>query len=179
MAEKTKAERGSEEIGRRNVETMRRVERAALEEATPGERAVHAVARFCGTPWFAVAHAVWIAAWVALNAIAGLPRFDPYPFPLLGLCVSVEAVMLASMILMGENRARKAERRRAELDMQVSLIAEQEATKTLRLLEAVALKVGALSAPDPEVEALAGASGIAALEREAREARESCGESDE
>jgi uncharacterized membrane protein len=140
------------DLTRRNVETVRRLEDAAVKEG-PMDRVADAVTRFCGSLSFFIINLAWYAAWIVINTW-GPWQFDPYPYTFLTLCVSLEAIFLSIFILMSENRQAILDKRRAELDLQVNLLAEQENTKQLHLLKAIAAKVGLDLKYDKELQAL-------------------------
>lgn len=147
----------AEDLTRRNVERMRKMEDWSKRHRSVPDRAAEAVARFCGRIVFVWIHAVLFAAWILWNVLPGLPRFDPYPFTFLTLCVSLEAIFLSSFILISQNYEMRVTERRTQLDLQINLLAEQENTKILELLELVAKKMGAIEHDDPEIDALAAA----------------------
>lgn len=142
------------DLTRHNVQAMRKLEEVALTQRSFADRVAGFVAKFCGSITFVWIHVVLFAAWIAFNAVPGLPHFDPYPFTFLTLCVSLEAIFLSSFILISQNYEMRISERRNQLDLQINLLVEQEATKTLQLLEAVAKKVGAITQDDPEIHAL-------------------------
>lgn len=154
------------EITRRNVRTVKELEALAVAEPSVPDRIAAFVARFAGSIWFAVVHLVLVAAWIAINSIPGLPHWDPYPFTLLTMWASLEGVFIASFILIAQNYAMRLSERRAQLDLQVNLLAEQEATKALELLNEIARQVGARAGDDREVQALAEATRLDALARQ-------------
>lgn len=147
----TRVEAGK--IIRRNVERIRGWERWSKRHRTFADRVAEAVARFCGRMTFVWVHAVLFAVWIAWNTLASA-RFDPYPFTFLTLCVSLEAIFLSSFILIAQNYEMRLTERRTQLDLQINLLAEQENTKMLVLLQAMARKMGALEQDDPEIAAL-------------------------
>jgi uncharacterized membrane protein len=81
---------------------------------------------------FVVAHVVWSGGWIAINMTR--LRFDPFPFSLLTMIVSLDAILLSALLLMSQNRQMHDADRRAHLDLQVNLLAEQELTAILRVL---------------------------------------------
>lgn len=89
---------------------------------------------FSGSLAFVALHAAWFAAWIAVNTIPGVGHIDPYPFGLLTLIVSLEAIFLSTFVLISQNRQAVAADRRAKVDLQVNVIAEQEVTKLLQLV---------------------------------------------
>ena len=166
MKQGRKTDAEASEITRRNVRTVRELEELAVADPTVADRIGSFVARFAGSIYFALVHAVLVAIWIAVNSIPGLPHWDPYPFTLLTMWASLEGVFIASFILIAQNYAMRLSERRAQLDLQVNLLAEQEATKALKLLEAVAQKVGAQCGEDAEVAALAEATRLETLAKQ-------------
>jgi uncharacterized membrane protein len=77
-----------------------------------------------------------------INLIPGLTPFDPFPFGILTLIVSSEGVFLAIFILISQNRMRRQADRRAHLDLQISILAEQELTMILRLQQRMCHHLG-------------------------------------
>ena len=97
-----------------------------------------------GSMPFLVFHAVGFAAWFAvnLNAVPGVEPFDPFPFGVLTLIVSSEGVFLAIFILISQNRMARQSDKRAHLDLQVSMLTEQEMTMMLRMQQRVCEHLG-------------------------------------
>jgi CRP/FNR family transcriptional regulator, cyclic AMP receptor protein len=76
---------------------------------------------------FLVIHAIIFMAWIWWNLpISGLPNFDPYPFGMLTMCVSLEAIFLSVIVLLSQNRQSAKDRIRADVDYEVNLKAELE-----------------------------------------------------
>ena len=164
------------DVTRNNVRAMRKLEEVALTQRSFADRMAAFVAKFCGSITFVWLHVLIFAVWIAFNVLPGLPHFDPYPFTFLTLCVSLEAIFLSSFILIAQNYEMRVSERRNQLDLQINLLIEQEATKTLQLLEAVARKVGAITEDDPEIDALEQATRPDKLARQIEEAyREDAG----
>jgi uncharacterized membrane protein len=120
----------------RNIEAIAVLEREALHERSRLDRFTEAVTAAAGSTAFIVGHAVWFGAWIAFNVTRDRP-FDPYPFGLLMLIVSLEAIFLSTAVLMTQNRMQKQADKRAHLDLQVNLLAEQELTTMLKMLAAI------------------------------------------
>ena len=97
---------------------------AAEERRTAGERMADTFAKGAGSWRFISVFVVVLAAWMAVNAIAGLRHWDPYPFILLNLVLSCVAALQAPVILMSQNREEARDRLRAEADYEVNLKAE-------------------------------------------------------
>jgi uncharacterized membrane protein len=92
--------------------------------------------------------------------------FDPFPFPLLTLVVSLESIFLSLFILMSQNRSSRQADERAHLDLQINLLAEHESTKALQLLKALCQHNGLNCADDPEIDELVSTTKPAEIIRE-------------
>jgi uncharacterized membrane protein len=164
-----KSETG-EDVTRQNVLAMRQLEEAAMARRTGADRVAAAIARFCGQMSFVWIHVVLFAVWIGYNALPWFKPFDPYPFTFLTLVVSLEAIFLSTFILISQNYDMRVSERRNQLDLQINLLAEQENTKALQMLERIAKKVGAHVSDDPQVRALEEATRPDALVRQIDEA---------
>jgi uncharacterized membrane protein len=142
------------DVTRENVHAMHKLDEVAVANRTLTDRIAEFVARFCGSITFVWIHAALFTAWLAWNVVPGLPHFDPYPFTFLTLCVSLEAIFLSSFILIAQNYEMRISERRSQLDLQINLLAEQENTKMLQLLDRMAKKMGLYEEDDPEIAAL-------------------------
>ena len=81
---------------------------------------------------------VLVAAWMLGNVLAprfGLPAFDPPPFSALQGFVSLSALLITTILLIGQNRLAKLEQRRGDLELQVNILTEQKTTTLIRLIE--------------------------------------------
>jgi len=123
-----------------NVQTIVELERQAVHQRSPLDRFADIVTAFAGSRVFIVGHVVWFTSWLILNR--GPLAFDPFPFSLLNVMVSIEAIFLTTFVLMTQNRMAKHADRRAHLDLQVNLLAEQELTAILQMLYALCKKAG-------------------------------------
>jgi len=132
-------------------------ERRAREEATATleERVAGVITRFSGTMRFVYVHIVVYGFWILANlgVVPGVPKFDP-SFVILAMAASVEAIFLSTFILITQDRMSAAADKRAELDLQISLLAEHEVTKLAALLSAVADRLGVETDVDADVEEL-------------------------
>jgi uncharacterized membrane protein len=159
-----------EDVTRENIEAMRRLEEAQMAQRTTADRIAATIARFCGSMTFVWLHVAFFAAWIAFNTIPAFKAFDPYPFTFLTLVVSLEAIFLSTFILISQNYDMRVSERRDLLDLQINLLAEQENTKMLQILEQIAKKVGARVDDDPQVRALEEATRPEALVRQIEDA---------
>ena len=153
--EQSRRQHSVEELTRRNVETVMRLEEGTQAEQSRFERVADAITNFCGSMRFVAFHVVWYGVWIIGNtALPPDRRWDPFPFALLTLVVSLEAIFLSAFILISQKRDALLSERRAELDLQVNLLSEQENTKVLELLKKIGQKVGVDLTNDPDIEAL-------------------------
>ncbi len=123
-----------------NINTIVRLEEQAREKRTSADRISDAIAHFVGSIPFVVLHVVWFGIWVALNA--GIWKFDPYPFALLCMLVSLEGVLLSTFVLIKQNRMSERADYRNHLDLQINLLAEKEVTKVLQLQRLICKRLG-------------------------------------
>lgn len=98
----------------------------------------------CGSEPFLIFHILFFTGWIILNSnlLPGTIAFDPFPFGLLTMVVSLEAIFLAIFILVSQNRSSYVNSIREEVHMQVNLIAEEEITKVLAVLADIRKKLG-------------------------------------
>ncbi len=126
-----------------NINCIADLERDFEDRRTTVDRIADAIGTFSGSFLFVAIHISWFALWFLINTgvLAFVPKFDPFPFILLAMIVSVEGVLLSTFVLMKQNRMQKKADARAQLDLQINLLAEKEVTKTLQLLRAIAEKL--------------------------------------
>jgi uncharacterized membrane protein len=119
-----------------------------------------------GSVIFLGLNALWFLIWIVLNIgiIPGLEPFDPFPFGLLTMVVSLEAIFLAIVVLISQNRAAKVAELREEIDLQINSIAETEISKTIMLLGLLLEKNG-VKLDDPEIADMARPIKSADIER--------------
>jgi uncharacterized membrane protein len=136
-----------------NVQAIAKLEREALDQQTTIDRVTAVITRVTGSAAFIVVHAVWFVTWMVLNTTRD--TFDAYPFQLLNLVVALEAVFLTSVVLMTQNRMAQLADRRAHLDLQINMLAEQELTAMLHMLHGLCNNAGvSVSIRDERVQQL-------------------------
>ena len=139
----------------RNIQALK--ERRTREEAEAGfqERLAQAITRFTGSMRFVYLHlAVFgVSILINLGLVPGVGLFDP-SFVILAMVASVEAIFLSTFVLISQNRMAASDAKRAELDLQISLLAEHEITKLVALVSAIANHMRVKTDVDPEVEEL-------------------------
>jgi uncharacterized membrane protein len=127
-----------------HIDTILKHEQEFLARRTRSERLGDSIAGFVGSFNFVLVHLFVVFCWVVLNSlkIVGIPHFDPYPFSLLGTCISLEAILIASFILMRQARIARRSDERDHLMLQILLLTEKEVTAILQMNRQIASKAG-------------------------------------
>jgi uncharacterized membrane protein len=127
-----------------NIEAIAKLEQDALARRTAAERISEAIARFIGSVAFLLLQILLVLSWGAinLNLIPGVKPFDPFPFGILALVISSESVVLTIFVLLSQNRMTRQAERRSHLDLQVSMLAEQELTTMLEMQQKICQHIG-------------------------------------
>ncbi len=130
-------------IVERNIRALQLAHQQSEAARGSQEKAADWLTYFSGTMVFVYIHAAWFAVWMVVNTgVAGLPAFDPFPFGLLTMMVSLEAIFLSTFVLISQNRSAALADRRSDLDLQTNLLTEHEITRVLRLTRAIADHLG-------------------------------------
>jgi uncharacterized membrane protein len=139
----------------KNIASLVEMRNAEERRKSLQEKAADLLTKFSGSMLFVYVHAIWFGFWIALNmSLLGNKPFDPFPFSLLTLVVSLEAIFLSTFVLISQNHAGRVADKRAELDLQINLLSEHEITRLLTLMDAVADHLGLDVTEKPEVEEL-------------------------
>jgi CRP/FNR family transcriptional regulator, cyclic AMP receptor protein len=99
------------------------------DKRTQVQKAADWIAEFSGSISFLMIHLVLFAVWIVMNVgngVPGIPMFDPFPFGLLTMAVSLEAIILSVFVLLSQNRQAAKERVRGDIEYDVNLKAELE-----------------------------------------------------
>ena len=123
------------------VRSLRNPNEVIEEKVTPGERIADAVARFGGSWTFITSFLVLLAVYTIVQVALGKTAWDPYPFILLNLILSMLAAIQAPVIMMSQNRQDKKDRVRSELDFDVNRRAEVEIQGLARKLNLIGEKI--------------------------------------
>ena len=120
-----------------------------------------------GTMSFLIINALWFGTWIMLNTgiIEGITPFDPFPFGLLTMIVSLEAIILAVIVLISQNRTAKIDDLREEITLQIDAISEEEITKIIKLQMMILKKHGVDVSKDPEVQQMIAAKDPEEIEK--------------
>jgi len=127
-----------------NLQAIADWEQSALLSRSPAARLGDAITAGVASGPALIGHAIWFLAWGAINLelIPAIEPFDPFPFPLLTMAVSLEAIFLSLLVLASQNRMSRQTDKRAHLNLQIDLLAEREMTAVLRLLTDIASHLG-------------------------------------
>jgi uncharacterized membrane protein len=90
------------------------------------EKIADFIAEFSGSMPFLIGNTLWFGCWLLFNALPGLPHFDPFPYGLLTMIVSLEAIFLSIFVLLSQNRQAAKDRVRADIEYEVNVKAELE-----------------------------------------------------
>jgi uncharacterized membrane protein len=107
----------------------------ARRQASPALRLADLITSFSGSMRFVFLHVIWFAAWIGLNLFG--PRFDPFPFGLLTMVVSLEAIFLSTFVLISQNRVEERQQAVAEHHYAETSLLEQLLRENTRLTEEV------------------------------------------
>ena len=127
-----------------HIDTIAKHEQEFLARRSPAERLGDLTAAIVGNLGFVAAHLVLFLIWILVNTlhVEQIPHFDPIPFSLLGTAVAMEAIVLASLILMRQSRLARRADEREHLILQILLLTEKEVTAVISMSQQIAAKVG-------------------------------------
>jgi uncharacterized membrane protein len=137
----------------RNIDALQRRREQERSAAPWSQRLARRITAFAGSMRFVAVHGLLYGGWILLN-LELLPAVEPWDptFVVLAMIASVEAIFLSTFILITQNQMAAAADQRAELDVQISLLAEQEITKLVQLTAKIADRVGVVDSEQPEIE---------------------------
>jgi uncharacterized membrane protein len=136
----------------RNIRTIIHLRTKAARERSLQGRIADVITSFSGRMIFAYVHIVWFGIWILLNTGKfGLHAFDPFPYGLLTMIVSLEAIFLSTFVLISQNRMGEETERRADLDLHIGLLTEHELTRVLQMLDAIQDKLGIVDHENSEL----------------------------
>jgi uncharacterized membrane protein len=145
--------RGLSPVLERNIRALQLRRLREEKQATAEERIAEAITRFTGSMRFVYLHLALFGFWIVVNLrwVPGVPAWDP-SFVVLAMVASVEAIFLSTFVLISQNRMAAAADKRADLDLQVSLLAEHEVTRLVRLVSGIAERMGVKTEADADLE---------------------------
>jgi uncharacterized membrane protein len=122
----------------RNIRTIIQLRLQAARARSVQDRIADAITAFSGHMAFVYMHIAWFAVWILLNTgRIGVRPFDPFPYGLLTMVVSLEAIFLATFVLISQNRLSEEAEHRADLALHIGLLTEHELTRVLQMLDAI------------------------------------------
>jgi uncharacterized membrane protein len=141
-------------VVQRNIAELMAVREAEERRKSLSERVAGSIAAFAGSMWSVGLHVLVYGGWLAVNsrAVPIVEPWDPFPFVMLAMAASVEALFLSTFILINQNRMQRMADRRAELDLQISLLTEHELTRAVTMIDEIACKLGAPRPPREEMD---------------------------
>ena len=138
----------------RNIKALLERKQREDKERSAENRIADAITAFVGSMTFVYIHIVFFGTWILWNmGWLGLKPFDP-SLVILAMEASVEAIFLSTFVLISQNRMSAQADKRAELDLQVSLLTEHEVTHLIKMVKAIAQKMDIAESGNPEIEEL-------------------------
>lgn len=127
----------------RNIRTIIDLRHKAANRRDLEARVSDIITDVSGRMIFVYFHVVWFGLWIILNTgLLGFKAFDPFPYGLLTMIVSLEAIFLSTFVLISQNRMNELAESRADLDLHIGLLSEHETTRVLQMLDAIQTKLG-------------------------------------
>jgi uncharacterized membrane protein len=131
------------DILERNIQTIARLRLKTAKERSLANQVADGVTSFSGNLVFVYIHIAWFGIWILLNTgRLGVAPFDPFPYGLLTMVVSLEAIFLSTFVLISQNRLSEDAEKRADLNLQIALLTEHEVTLVLKILDRIEGKLG-------------------------------------
>jgi len=155
-----------------NIAAIAKLEEEALDRRTRTERDSDAIVKFIGSVKFLLLHVILVAVWIVVNLglVPYVKSFDPFPFGILALFVASESVFLTICVLISQNRMARQAERRSHLDLQVGMLAEQELTMMLQMLQKLCQHTGVdVKSTIPQVQAFSETTDVHKLASELQE----------
>lgn len=135
-----------------NIRTIIHLRTKANSDRSLQSRIADMITSFSGRMVFVYIHVVWFGLWILFNTGRfGIAIFDPYPYGLLTMVVSLEAIFLSTFVLISQNRLGEETERRADLALHIGLLTEHELTRVLQMLDAIQDKVGVVDHANSEL----------------------------
>jgi uncharacterized membrane protein len=141
-------------VMQRNIRALLERRRNEDERKTTELKVADSITRFSGSMLFVYIHLALFGGWIMANLPwMPWPKFDP-SFVILAMFASVEAIFLSTFVLISQNRMQSQADKRADLDLQISLLAEHEVTRLITLVKAMAEKLEVEASRDPQLNEL-------------------------
>lgn len=145
--------KGMSSVLARNIHALSERRRMEEAQATVQERIAEVITRFTGSMLFVYIHLALFGFWIVAN-LGWVPGIAPWDssFVILAMWASVEAIFLSTFVLISQNRMAASADKRADLDLQISLLSEHEITKLVSLMSAIADRLDIASRIDGELQ---------------------------
>jgi uncharacterized membrane protein len=153
----------------KNIDSILRLEKQDEKALAVHHRFFHWIGWFVGTTQFVALQCAFVVGWVVFNLDFTHKAFDEYPFPLLAGILALEAVLLTSCVLIRQSVIDQTLERRDHLELQINLLAEREATKSLRILQRIARSLNVDNDEDCGADELARETSVNEIARDLRE----------
>lgn len=135
-----------------NIRSIIQLRLQAVKARSFHNRLADTITTFSGRMVFVYVHIIWFGVWILLNTgLVGVRPFDPFPYGLLTMVVSLEAIFLATFVLISQNRLSEETGNRADLVLHIGLLTEHELTRVLQMLDAIQDKMGIANDEDSEL----------------------------
>jgi uncharacterized membrane protein len=126
------------QVVERNIRTMIQLRLQAARARRVQDLLADTITAVSGRMVFVYVHLVWFGVWILLNTgRVGVRPFDPFPYGLLTMVVSLEAIFLATFVLISQNRLSAEAEHRADLALHIGLLTEHELTRVLQMLDVI------------------------------------------
>jgi uncharacterized membrane protein len=137
----------------RNIDTLERLREEQARRRSLQSVLADAITSFSGRMVFIYLHAIWFGLWIAINQglVPGVQPFDRFPYGLLTMIVSLEAIFLSTFVLISQNRLSDAAEARADLHLHIGLLTEHEVTHVLQMLDGMRQHLGIAAEGDTEL----------------------------
>lgn len=135
--EQPTATRDMKAKAQRKVRQIRNLNEKLLSERTFGQRMADSIAGGMGSWGFIITQTIFVLIWMALNLVAYMHHWDPFPFILLNLVFSTQAAYAAPIIMMSQNRASQRDREQAQNDYETNLAAKEEIEQLMSRLDSI------------------------------------------
>lgn len=155
-----------------NIDSILRLEKQDEKALAVHHRFFHWIGWFVGTIQFVALQCAFVVGWVVFNLDLTHQAFDGYPFPLLAGILALEAVLLTSCVLIRQSVIDQTLERRDHLELQINLLAEREATRSLRILQRIAKRLNVDNIADCGTDELAREMSVNEIARDLREREE-------
>lgn len=127
----------------RNISNLARIRQQTAQQRSLQERLADIITSISGRMLFVYLHILWFGGWIIANTgWRGMPIFDPFPYGLLTMIVSLEAIFLSTFVMISQTRLNDEAERRADLDLHIGLLTEHEVTRVLQMLDAIQNTLG-------------------------------------